>query len=109
MERTVAARKKATRRYSKKASEKVGAALHEMKEGTLRSGGPGNKVKTREQVIAIGLSEARREGAEMPPEEKRPKAKAASSKPRGAKKALATKTQATKGAAKARKRSPKAA
>ena len=53
-------------RYSKKASEKVEAAMHEKKQGTLRSGRSGNKVTSRKQAIAIGLSEARTEGAKVP-------------------------------------------
>jgi Family of unknown function (DUF6496) len=36
--------------------------MHEMKHGTLRSGGSGKKVTDRKQAIAIGLSEARRAG-----------------------------------------------
>ena len=51
--------------YGKKASEKVGRALHEMKEGTLRSSS-GDKVTSREQAIAIGLSEARAAGGKVP-------------------------------------------
>ncbi len=56
------------RKYSKKASRKVARALHERKEGSLRSGpsGKGGKVKSRKQAIAIGLSEARAEGAKVP-------------------------------------------
>ena len=46
------------RKYSKKASEKVGLALHEMEQGTLRSGS-GKKVRSRAQAIAIGISQAR--------------------------------------------------
>lgn len=40
--------------------------MHERKHGTLRSGGSGKKVTSRKQAIAIGLSEARREGAKVP-------------------------------------------
>ncbi len=56
------------RKYAKKASRKVARALHERKEGTLRSGkgGKGGKVTSRKQAIAIGLSEARKEGAKVP-------------------------------------------
>ena len=54
------------RRYSKKASKKVQRAMHERKRGTLRSGRSGRKVTSRKQAIAIGLSEARREGAKVP-------------------------------------------
>src|SRR6185369_11534587 len=54
------------RKYSKAASSKVEKAMHERKRGTLRSGGSGKKVKSRKQAIAIGLSEARREGGKVP-------------------------------------------
>ena len=55
------------RQYSRKASAKVGRAMKKRKAGTLRSGGSGRKVKSRKQAIAIGLSEARREGKKVPP------------------------------------------
>ncbi len=54
-------------KYGEKASEKVEKAMHERKEGTLKSGRSGKKVKSRKQAIAIGLSEARRAGAKVPP------------------------------------------
>jgi hypothetical protein len=50
---------------SEKANEKVHKALHEKKEGTLKSGS-GKKVTSKKQAIAIGLSEARKEGAKAP-------------------------------------------
>ena len=53
-------------KYSKKAGEKVERAMHEKKEGTLKSGRSGKKVTSRKQAIAIGLSEARKEGAKVP-------------------------------------------
>ena len=53
-------------RYSKKASKKVERAMHEMKEGTLKSGRSGKKVTSKKQAIAIGLSEARKEGGKVP-------------------------------------------
>ena len=53
-------------RYGKKASQKVEKAMHERKRGTLKSGRSGKKVTSRKQAIAIGLSEARREGAKVP-------------------------------------------
>jgi hypothetical protein len=56
----------ASRKYGKKAQSKVKRAMHERKEGTLRSGRSGKKVKSRKQAIAIGLSEARRSGAKVP-------------------------------------------
>lgn len=53
-------------KYGKRAQKKVERAMHERKRGTLRSGGSGKKVTSRKQAIAIGLSEARREGAKVP-------------------------------------------
>jgi hypothetical protein len=53
-------------RYGAKAQDKVKKAMHERKEGTLRSGGSGKKVTSRKQAIAIGLSEARRAGGKVP-------------------------------------------
>ena len=52
--------------YSKKAGEKVERAVQEMKKGKLRSGRSGKKVTNPKQAIAIGLSEAREEGAKVP-------------------------------------------
>lgn len=52
-------------KYSKKAGEKVEEVLHEQKEGKLKTG-TGKKVTSRKQAIAIGLSEARKEGAKVP-------------------------------------------
>jgi hypothetical protein len=42
--------------------------MRRRKRGTLRSGkgGRGGRVKSRKQAIAIGLSEARKEGAKVP-------------------------------------------
>lgn len=53
-------------RYGRKASSKVKRAMHEMKRGELKSGRSGKTVKNRKQAIAIGLSEARREGGKVP-------------------------------------------
>ena len=53
-------------RYGKKASTKVERAMHERKEGTLKSGRSGKKVTSKKQAIAIGLSEARKSGAKVP-------------------------------------------
>lgn len=52
-------------KYSKKAGEKVEEAMKEMKAGKLKTGS-GKKVTSRKQAIAIGLSEAREEGAKVP-------------------------------------------
>ncbi len=54
------------RKYSKASSKKVEKVMREKKAGTLRSGRSGKKVTSRKQAIAIGLSEARREGKKVP-------------------------------------------
>jgi uncharacterized protein DUF6496 len=72
------------RKYGKKAQSKVKRAMHERKHGTLKSGRSGKKVKSRKQAIAIGLSEARKEGAKVP-------RKKSSSKKRSSKKRSSTK------------------
>ncbi len=53
------------RKYSKAASKKVERTMHERKKGTLKSGS-GKKVKSRKQAVAIGLSQARKEGKKVP-------------------------------------------
>jgi hypothetical protein len=53
-------------KYGPKAQEKVEKAMHEFKHGDLRSGRSGKKVTSREQAVAIGLDEARREGSKVP-------------------------------------------
>jgi len=60
------------RRYSKAASKSVERALHKEKLGKLMSGkgGKAGKVTSRKQAIAIGLSEARKRGAKVPPPKK---------------------------------------
>lgn len=58
-------------RYGPAAQRSVERAMRKRKRGTLRSGkrgpGRGRKVKSAEQAIAIGLSEARKKGAKVPP------------------------------------------
>ena len=56
-------------KYSEKAGEKVEKTKHEMKEGKLKSGS-GKKVTSKKQAVAIGLSEARKEGAKVPKKKK---------------------------------------
>ncbi|MGB4774541.1 MAG: DUF6496 domain-containing protein [Daejeonella sp.] len=56
-------------KYSKKAQEFVKETMHEMKEGKLKSGS-GKKVTNPKQAIAIGLSEARKEGEKVPKKKK---------------------------------------
>jgi hypothetical protein len=52
-------------KYSQKAQDKVEKTMHEMKKGKLKSGS-GKKVTSKKQAVAIGLSEARKEGAKVP-------------------------------------------
>lgn len=59
--------KKSTRKYGSAAAKQVQTELHEMHEGKLKSGRSGKKVTNPKQAIAIGLSEARRKGAKVPP------------------------------------------
>ena len=58
------------KKYSKGASDKVKRALHERKQGTLKSGRSGKTVKSKKQAIAIGLSEARQAGKKLPPKKR---------------------------------------
>ncbi len=52
-------------KYGPKTKKTVGKEMHKFKEGTLRSGS-GKKVTNPRQAVAIGLSEARREGDKVP-------------------------------------------
>ena len=54
-------------KYGKKAQETVEDAMKKFKKGELKSGKSGKTVKSREQAIVIGLSEAREKGAKVPP------------------------------------------
>lgn len=56
------------RKYSKSAGKDVAREMHAFKNGKLKSGpgGKGGKVKSRKQAIAIGLSEARKQGKKVP-------------------------------------------
>ncbi len=65
-------RKAARRKYGKAAGKSVERAMRRRKRGTLKRGksGHGGKVKSRRQAIAIGLSEARKKGAKVPPRKK---------------------------------------
>ena len=62
-----AKKKSSGRKYGPKAGKYVEKEMREMKEGKLKSGGGGKKVTNPKQAIAIGLSEARRSGAKVPP------------------------------------------
>lgn len=79
-------------KYGKKASDKVEKAMHERKKGTLKSGRSGKKVTSKKQAIAIGLSEARKEGAKVP----RNSSKKSSSKKSSSKKSSSKKSSSKK-------------
>jgi hypothetical protein len=53
-------------KYGSKAQDKVEKAMHEMKQGKLKSGKSGKKVTDKKQAVAIGLSQARKEGDKVP-------------------------------------------
>jgi hypothetical protein len=79
------ARKKAAskKKYGSAASKSVEREMKAYKKGKLKSGRSGKTVKSRKQAIAIGLSEARAEGAKVP---KKKSAKKKSAKKSSAKK-----------------------
>ncbi len=54
-------------KYGPKAQKSVEEAVHKMKRSKLESGKSHKTVKSRKQAIAIGLSEARKKGAKVPP------------------------------------------
>src|SRR5947208_14145791 len=96
-------------KYGKKAQDKVEKAMHERKHGTLKSGSSGKKVKSRKQAIAIGLSEARREGGKVPAKKsssKKSSAKKSSSK-KSSKKSSSKKSSSKKTTRKSSKKSSK--
>src|SRR3954447_8076366 len=101
-------KKTATKRKSSSGSDpksksvvkkKMANVMHEFKHGELKSGGGSRKVKNPRQAIAIGLSEARRSGAKIPPS---PNAKKSASKRSGgtAKKSATKRAPARKTASK---------
>jgi Family of unknown function (DUF6496) len=53
-------------KYSTASQHKVEENMKEMKEGKLKSGRSGKKVTNPKQAVAIGLSEARKEGDKVP-------------------------------------------
>lgn len=62
-------------KYGPKAKKKMKKVMDEWKHGQLTSGRSGKKVTSQKQAVAIGLSEARRSGAKVPPNPKRKKSK----------------------------------
>lgn len=55
-----------TPKAKKTVKRKMKRTMDEYKHHKLKSGRSGKKVKSRKQAIAIGLSEARRAGADIP-------------------------------------------
>ena len=84
------------RKYGPKASQAVEQEMKEMKQGKLRSGRSGPKVTNPKQAIAIGLSEARREGAKVPPPPGRKKSSAKKGTVKSASKRASAKRTSTK-------------
>ena len=56
-------------KYSEKAQKKIGKVMEEYKEGQLKTSA-GDKVTSRKQAVAIGISEARAEGDKVPSKKK---------------------------------------
>ena len=79
-------------RYGAKAGKKVARTMRERKRGTLKSGS-GKTVKSRKQAIAIGLSQARKEGGKVPP--RSTKKKSTASKKSGAKRKSSVKRKSS--------------
>ncbi|HEX6774047.1 MAG TPA: DUF6496 domain-containing protein [Acidobacteriaceae bacterium] len=96
----MARKKSSKRKYSPKASKTVEREMHEYKRGKLKSGRSGKKVKSRKQAIAIGLSEARKEGAKVPK-------KKSSSKKKSSKKSSGRKSSSKKSSSSRKKSSRK--
>ena len=91
------------RKYGPAASKNVESAMKRRKRGTLRSGkgGRGGTVKSREQAIAIGLSEAREKGAKVPAKPRRSAAKKGAARKRtSTKRASAGRTSTKRSTAK---------
>lgn len=53
-------------KYGPKAEQEVETAMHEFKQGKLKSGKSSQPVKNPKQAVAIGLSKARQKGAKVP-------------------------------------------
>jgi hypothetical protein len=93
-------------KYSKGAGKKVERAMHEKKRGKLKSGRSGKKVTSRKQAIAIGLSEARKEGAKVPKKaSKSARSKKGASKKGASKKGTSKKSSSKRGGRKSTSKS----
>ena len=67
--KTSAKKSSGAKKSTRTTQKKMATVMGEYKHGELKSGrgGKGGKVKSRKQAIAIGLSEARKAGAKVPP------------------------------------------
>ncbi|MFA5131256.1 MAG: DUF6496 domain-containing protein [Patescibacteria group bacterium] len=54
-------------KYGPKAKNKITKVMKEYERGELKSGSTGRVVKSRQQAVAIGISEARQKGYKVPP------------------------------------------
>jgi hypothetical protein len=80
-------------RYGEAAQKSVERTMRKRKHGTLKSGGSGKKVTSREQAIAIGLEEARKKGAKVP---SRGRGRSTSSSKTGARRSTRGRTNRTR-------------
>jgi len=64
--RKAAKKGSSSRKYSPSAGDDVEREMKAMKQGKLKSGRSGKKVTNPKQAIAIGLSEARKQGKKVP-------------------------------------------
>jgi hypothetical protein len=61
------AKKSSAKKYGPAAGKFVEREMKAMEQGKLKSGRSGKTVTNPKQAIAIGLSEARKAGAKVPP------------------------------------------
>jgi hypothetical protein len=69
--KTSAKKSGSTRKYGTTVGKDVEREMKAMKQGKLKSGSSGKTVTNPKQAIAIGLSEARKEGKKVPPAPKK--------------------------------------
>ena len=111
VKKTAASKKAASQKKSSSGSDpkskktvqkKMQRTMHEFKQHDLESGRSGKQVKNPKQAISIGLNEARKSGAKIPPNpnQKKSATKKTTSKKAAAKKAPAKKAASKKTAAK---------
>ena len=93
--------------YGKKASDKVEQAMHERKAGTLKSGKSGKPVKSRAQAVAIGLSEARKEGAKVPSKKKSSSSRSSASEKKSSSRSSASDKKSSRSSASEKKSTSK--